>query len=250
MTNIGEDHRTMVRWRGLFLASGWAGVVAGLVTLAIVILPTVYGQPGSFEQRLELHGNPWYMLRLWFSYLNIFAILLAALGLAVYCVRRSPGAALSALLFLLFYGATELIGRSIMIFTREYRWVHSLQSGEGDARSATIELIRTFDATWAGAFPLILITFSLSAFLFAWALRGGVGMQRVASLALFAAAGLGAVTFAAPYVSQLRPVASWGYVIIQPASRVIVALFLLGLARGIPRNREKVATQRVKAANA
>lgn len=232
MTQLTGEHSTM-GCRGLFLAAGSAGVLAGFVTLAIVVLPNLYGQPASFDERLALHGNPWYMLRLWLSYLNIFAILLAALGLTVHCVRRSPGAALSAMLFVLFYGATELIGRSVMIFTREYRWVHSLQGAEADTRAATIELIRTFDAIWAGAFPLILITFSLSAFLFAWALRGGVGLQRVASWALFAAAALGAVTFVAPYVPQVRPAASWGYVFIQPASRVIVGLFLLGVARSI-----------------
>ncbi|MEM7502698.1 MAG: hypothetical protein AAF417_11670 [Pseudomonadota bacterium] len=223
------------RWRGLYLASGIAGLVAGAVTLAIVILPYFYGQPPSFEARLELHNNPWYLLRLWLSFLNIFAILLAALGLAVHRAHYAPGAALSGLLFLLFYGATELIGRSVMIFTREYRWVHAAQSAEGEARTAILELIRTFDATWAGAFPLILITFSLSAFLFAWSLRDGTGLQRVACWAMFAASALGAVTFLAPYVSGLRPIASYGYVIIQPGSRVLVGLFLLGAARSTPR---------------
>ena len=232
-----DRESTLARWRGLFLASGIAGVSAGAVTLAIVILPFVYGRPASFEERLELHGNTWYTLGLWLSYLNIFAILLAALGLTAYCVRRSPGAALSAMLFLLFYGATELIGRSIMIFTRENRWVQSLQSAEGDERAATIEMIRAFDATWAGAFPLILITFSLSAFLFAWALRGGVGLQRLACWSLFAASALGAVTFAAPYITELGRLASWGYVVIQPSSRLIVGVFLLGVARSIPHRR-------------
>ncbi len=229
------DGNSLDRWRGLLFASGIAGLVAGTVTLMIVILPYVYGQPTSFEARLELHNNSWYLLRLWLSFLNIFAILLAALGLAVHGVQRSPGAALSGMLFLLFYGATELIGRSVMIFTREYRWVHAVQSAEGETRTAIVELIRTFDATWAGAFPLILITFSLSAFLFAWSLRGGRGLQQIACWALFAAAALGAVTLLAPYVPGLRTVASSGYVIVQPASRFIVGLFLLGAARKIRR---------------
>ncbi len=240
MERVDAEH-SLARWRGLFLASGAAGVTAGVVTLAIVILPYIYGRPASFEERLDLHGNTWYTLGLWLSYLNIFPILLAALGLAAYCVRRSPGAALSAILLLVFYGATELIGRSIMIFTRENRWVDSLRSAEGDARAETIELIRAFDATWAGAFPLILITFSLSAFLFAWALRGGAGLQRTASWALFAASALGAVTFAAAYLAELGPLASWGYLIVQPSSRVIVGLFLLGVARSIPHPHEPTA---------
>ena len=208
-------------------AAGLAGVIAGVTTAAIVALPYVYGTPASFEERLALHGDPWYMLRQWLSFLNIFAILLAGWGLAFHRLRASPGAASSGMLFLLFYGATELIGRAVMIFTREYRWVHGLEGADSETRTALLDSIRTFDAVWSGAFPLILITFTLSAFLFAWATRGGGRFQQVVSMALFAAAALGAVTFVAPYVSWLRPVATWGYVLVQPASRFIVGLFLL-----------------------
>ena len=116
-----------------------------MITLSIVILPYIYSEPASFLERLELHEDPWYMLGQWLSYLNIFAILLAGLGLAIHRLRESPGASMSGMLFLLFYGATELIGRSVMIFTREYRWVHSVLSAEGDARAALIDSIRIFD---------------------------------------------------------------------------------------------------------
>ena len=231
-----------LRSRGLFLASGTAGVVAGLVTLTIVVLPYLYGQPASFEERLALHENPLYLLRLWLSYLNIFAILLAALGLCVHRLVASPGAALSGMLFLLFYGATELIGRSIMVFTREYRWVHGTLSADGAEREALVESIRMFDQVWAGAFPLILITFSLSAFLFAWATRGGDGLQKTTSLMLFAASALGFVTFLAAYLPSLRPLAMWGYILIQPASRVVVGLFLLREARRMLTGESQEAT--------
>lgn len=211
----------------LYRASGVAGVVAGLVTLTIVMLPQIYGEPASFEERLSLHTNSWYMLSQWLSFLNVFAILLAALGLAVHRFRASPGAALVGFILLVFYGATELIGRSIMVFTREYRWARSLESADPETREVLIESIRTFDQLWYGAFPLILITFTLSALLFAWAMRGADKLQRATSYLLFAASALGVVTFLAPYVAQLAPLAQWGYVLIQPASRLAVGVFLL-----------------------
>ena len=220
--------------QGILRASGYAGVIAGIVTLTIVLLPYLYGRPASFSERLELHENPLYLLRLWLSYLNVFAILIAGFGLAVCRCRKSPGASMVGMLFLLFYGATELIGRSVMIFTREYRWVHAAIEAEGDARTALLNSIQTFDQIWAGAFPLILITFSVSAFLFAWAMRGGHGFQRMTCAMLFAAAGLGAVTFVAPYAPSLRPIATWGYVLVQPTSRLLVGLFLLAEARRVP----------------
>ena len=216
------------------LAAGYAGVVAGIITLAIVILPYFYGDPAGFEERLALHKNAFYLLRLWLSYLNIFAIVLASLGLATYRFRHSPGAASAGMLFLIFYGATELIGRSVMIFTREFRWVRDALAAEGETRAALLDLVRTFDQVWGGAFPLILMTFSLSALLFAWAMRGGSGLQRVTCTMLFAAGGLGILTFAAMYLPALRPAASWGYVLIQPTSRVLVGLYLLNEASRVP----------------
>lgn len=181
------------RSRGLFRWSGIAGLIAGAVTTAIVILPYFYGEPASAHERFQLHGNPWYLLGLWLSFLNIFAILLAAWGLSVHRLRESFGAASSGMLFLLFYGATELIGRSVMIFTREYRWVHGLEGADDVAKTALLDSIRMFDEIWAGAFPLILISYIFSVFLFGWATRGGDRLQQLMSSLLFAAAALGDV---------------------------------------------------------
>ena len=216
--------------RGLYRAAGIAGVVAGIVTAAIIILPYVHGAPPDGE-RFALHSNPWYMFRQWLSFLNIFAILFASLGLAVHRFRASPGAASGGMLFLLFYGCTELLGRSVMIFTREYNWIHNLAEAEGDTRDLLLGNIEFFDDVWGGLFRLILITFTVSAFLFGWATRGGGRLQRVTSWSLFAAAALGAVTFMVPFLTWIRPVALWGYVFIQPASRLIVGFFLLRESR-------------------
>ena len=213
--------------RDLFLWSGIAGVTAGAVTLAIVILPYVYGEPASAQERFELHGNPWYQLSLWLSFLNIFAILLAAWGLSVHRLRESFGAATSGMLFLLFYGAAELISRSVMIFTREYRWVGGLEGADDEARAALLDSIRVFDEVWAGVFPLILISHTLAVFLFGWATRGGDRLQQLLSLLLFAAAALGVVYFLAQHVPALWPIAAWGYVLIQPTSRLLIGIFLL-----------------------
>jgi hypothetical protein len=181
---------------------------------------------------VALHPNPLYMLRQWMSFLNIFAVLVASWGLAVCQFRRSPGAASTGMLFLLFYGAAELLGRATMLFAREYNWTHALLSTSDEGqRAELLQAITRFDDVWAGLFVLILLTFTAGATLLAWATRGGARLQRATSGFLFAAAGLGLLTLVARYVPSLRLVASWGYPVVQPASRLLIGLFLLSESR-------------------
>jgi hypothetical protein len=228
---MGLDRGELKPTREFLRAAGAAGIIAGAVTLVIVILPWVYGEPGSFDDQLALHSNPLYLLDQWLSYVNIFAILTASLGLAAHRLHDSPGAASTGTLFMLFYGAAELLGRSVMIFVREHRWVHALVEADGQSQAELITLVQGFDAVWSGWFMLILMTFSLAAFLLGWATRGGSRLQQATSWLLFASAGLAIVTFGAVYLSQLRAIASWGYVMVQPSSRFIMGAFLWSESR-------------------
>ena len=212
-------------------AAGLAGILAAAITGLIIVLPSTYGGDGSIETRLALQDEPLYRIDQWLRYLNVFAILAVSWGVAAHRLERSPGAASSGMLFLLFYGAAELLGRSAMIVTRDGRWMRAAAAADGDARTELLSMVEAFDAVWAGWFVLILMAFTMSALLLGWAMRGGSGLQRAACAGLFAAAGIGAVTFAAPYVAFLRPIASAGYVIVQPTSRLLMGLFLLDEAR-------------------
>jgi hypothetical protein len=197
-------------------------------------LPWIYGEPATLTERIALHPNPLYQLRLWLSFLNVFAILYAGWGLAASRLHHSPGAASTGMLFLLFYGAAELLGRSTMIFAREYNWTRALISATNkEERTALLQAIERFDNVWAGLFVLILVSFTLSAALFGWATRGGSALQRATSGFLFAAAVLGIVTLLATLVPHLRPIASWGYPVVQPASRVLIGAFLLAEAHNV-----------------
>jgi hypothetical protein len=217
--------------REFLRATGAAGVIAGVVTLSIVILPWIYGEPGSFDDQLALHSNPLYLIDQWLRYLNIFAILTVSLGLAAHRLRASPGAAATGMLFMLFYGAAELLGRSVMIFVREFRWVDALVEADDQSRVELMMLVEGFDAVWSGWFMLILMTFSLAALLLGWAVRGGSKLQQATSWLLLASAGLGVVTFGAVYISQLRTIASWAYVIVQPISRLVMGAVLWSESR-------------------
>jgi hypothetical protein len=220
--------------RQFLRATGIAGVGAGLITFLIWSLPALYGPPASFTERVELHTNALYMADQWLSFLNVFLILLASWGLAAQRLSHSPGAASTGMLFILFYGTAELLGRSVMVFVREYRWTHQLLNEEDPTRAAFLRgAIRQFDDVWGGLFGLLLIAFICSASLFAVSLRGGLGLQRLASWGLALAAGLGAVTLLAVYFPSgaTRTVARWGYPLVQPASRILIGLWLLQQAR-------------------
>ena len=212
-------------------ATGIAGLIAGVLTLGIVLLPQFYDAPTSLAERIALHENDLYHARQWFSFLNVFAILAVGWGLAAHRLRASPGAASTGMLFLLFYGAAELLGRSALIFARDYRWMHELAHAEGPRRAELLQLIEGFDGIWAGWFVLILITFTLATSLLGWSARGGGGLQRATSWLLFAASALAAITLLSAVVPGLQAPAGWAYPAIQPPSRLVMGAFLLREAR-------------------
>jgi hypothetical protein len=219
-----------------FRFTGVAGVTAGFITFLIWVLPFVHGHPASLAERVQLHTNPLYMTRQWLSFLNVFLVLLASWGLVVRRLPKALGAASTGMLFLLFYGVAELLGRSVMIFVREYRWTHQLLLETDSARIEVLqEAIRRFDEIWGGLFGLLLIAFICSASLFAVSMRGGIGLQRVVAWGLTLAAVLGSVTSLSLFVpsSTIRGIAHWGYPLIQPASRFVLGLWLLGQAKEV-----------------
>lgn len=224
-------------------ASGAAGIIAGLTTFAIVLLPQFYPSAGTLAERAALLENPFYHARQWCSFLNVFAILLAGWGLAAHRLKDSPGAASTGMLFLLFYGVAELLGRSAMIFGREYGWMAELATAEAARRADLLLLIEAFDGIWAGWFVLILICFTASAALFGWATRGGSTLQRATSFMLFAAALLGAMTLFSRVLPALAVPSIWGYPLIQPTSRLLIGLFLLSEARALVSRPTEVSPQ-------
>lgn len=200
--------------------------MAGIVTLAIVVLPRLYGAPTSVDEQVALHANGLYHLGQWLSFANVFLILTAGWGLAIHQSSRSPGPAFVGALFLTVYATAELLGRSAMIFAREYRWIHELGTASGPRRDQLLTMVDGFDAVWAAWFVVILLSFVVAWALLGWSCRGGRVLQRSTSALLLASAALGVVTLLALYVGALRAAASWGYVLVQPASRVALGLYL------------------------
>ncbi|MEM7416521.1 MAG: hypothetical protein AAF389_13535 [Gemmatimonadota bacterium] len=206
-----------------FLAvTGVAGVVAGVFTVGIVVLPNFYPVPIGPDEQLALLSNPFYQTRQWLSFLNVIAVLVSGWGLAAHRLRHSPGAASSAVLFLGIYTVTELLGRSVMIFARDARWI---PAGDADL------FVRGLDDVWRSWFFVILVSYAAAVFLLGWAARGGRRLQRAVSWSLFAAAGLAAWTLVARWIPELRPSASLLYPLIQPTSRFLLGVFLVDEAR-------------------
>lgn len=220
--------------------TGVCGIVAAAATLTLWLLPYIYGRPTSLPERLDLYGNVLYMTRHWLSFGNVFLVLAASMGLAAARLDRSPGAAMMGMLFFTFYGVAELLGRSTMIFVREYRWAARLVTETDPAtRDSLIQAIRRFDEVWGGFYVLLLLCFIFGSFLFGLATRGGSRLQRAVSLFLFLASALAFITLAARYVpfTPLRTIARWGYPMVQPASRFLIGLWLITASRSFPARR-------------
>ena len=209
--------------------TGACGLVAGLATFLLSLLPWIYGDPATLEARLALHDNSLYQLRLWLSFLNVFFVVLASWGLTFYKWSSAPARASTGMLFLFFYAVAELLGRSIMIFVREYRWTAQLEDAPTpEARASLLQAITRFDEIFGGLFVLLLICFFVSSLCFGSATSGGAGLERWVSRLLFLASALALVTLLALFIPSpvIRGVATWGYPIVQPLSRFMVGLWL------------------------
>ncbi len=219
-----KANRTFLRFAGI------CGILAGIFTMLLWSIPLVYGRPSGMEESLALHNNPLYMIRQWISYVNVFFVLIAGLGLTIYKSKTALGSASTGMLFLFIYGVAELMGRSAIIFVRENRWTAQYLSETDPAiKSQLVDLITTFNQVWSGCYSLLLISFALSAIAFAFATRKGQGLERWVCLLLFVSGILALLTFTTQQTGSttLRTIAFWGYPVIQPLSRVLIGVLLL-----------------------
>ena len=209
--------------------TGLCGIIAGLATFLLWLLPWIYGSPATLEAHLALHDEPLYIINLWISFLNIFFIVLASWGLTLHKLAAAPGSASTGMLFLLFYAVAELLGRSTMVFVREYGWTARLQTeSDPTVQASLLEAIQRFDEIFGGFFVLLLICFIVASFCFGLSTWAGTGLERWVSVLLFSASLLAFVTLGTLYVSSslLQFVADWGYPLIQPLSRLLIGVWL------------------------
>ena len=172
--------------------AGACGLVAGLATFLLWLLPWFYGDPATLEARLALHDNSLYQLRLWVSFLNVFFVVLASWGLTHYKWSSAPARASTGMLFLFFYAVAELLGRSIMIFVREQLWTAQLEGAPTPETSAgLLQAITRFDEIFGGLYVLLLICFFVSSLCFASATSGGAGSRALGEQAPLPRFGIG-----------------------------------------------------------
>jgi hypothetical protein len=97
-------------------------LVAVVTTLAVHVLPQLWADVDTFEERLELSHNPIYMARLWVVLVHCGLIVVSMFGIAALKFSDSP--ALIGLGFLSFvvFAFSEMLRTSLVLFALNRKW--------------------------------------------------------------------------------------------------------------------------------
>lgn len=223
--------------RGAALIGLGACALAGAgTTLANTLLPHFYGAT-SFDARMGLVDNPFYVARQWVLLAHPVFTVMLALGAAFALWERAPGRAAAGYSFAFVEKLTELLlGFTILVVVNGL-WKTGYLAGGAEAAGFRAR-IKTFEQVTEAAYPLLWAMFILSTALFCSALtwrglEGWVALTGAATIAITA------MMFLAEYLGQHwgRPLVSWSYPPALTAHRLLLGLWLIreGRRLSLPR---------------
>jgi hypothetical protein len=200
-----------------------------VTTFLLWLLPQLAPAAQTFEERLALASNPYYIGRLWVSIAHMFLGLAAMLGVYFLVKARSPGFALLGAAMFFMWSLVEVVSMAINLFGVNATW----RAGYAAADAATQAAYRTLITGWAGAWDGLYFILG-TAYLFGSLIFGalaiqGRGIERVAGVFLFAGAVLSLAFLLAGYIDGLSVVekaAGFAYPVIQPLGRAILGVWL------------------------
>ncbi len=220
--------------------------LSAATTLSLIFLPYLYGPASGIEARVQLLDSPAYMLRAWIYLLHPAVVFSAALGVATVVSRHSAGSAVVGLIGFFVWAFTEAAQQALTLVAFN-RWAAAYPGADAGTRALLESQIATYDAVWDSMFFLLLLGFLVGNLVFGLALVRREGFERLLG-ALFALVGLLTLL----NVSQLlggpglpEALGPWLYPIVQPATRILIGVWLLGIARELGGGPgEDVSTER------
>ncbi|MBD2705493.1 hypothetical protein IC229_33085 [Spirosoma sp. BT702] len=205
-----------------------AGFVTAVTTFLLWLLPKFYAPPATFDEGILLHKNSAYLAKQWVNFLHIPFALLAYFGLTVLLVKRQAVKAIFGMLWFGIWGAVEMSGVAIILFSVNYNWRTTYETADMAQKVALRTNIEGFYSVWDSLFFVLLIAFLLGTLFFGWATWRSKGLEKILSYLFWMAVPLTLLIILDNYANQ-----SWAgqltkavYPILQPVSRFILGLFL------------------------
>ena len=134
-----------------FRALGLSALAAALLVLVAQLILGSYPRPAGFDSLIELYAQPMVRVQQVVILVQVFLMFLGLWGVVAKVHRRSPGAALTALLLLCFWQMFELIPRSLELFAGSWRYAPAFvsaadETGRETARVAMRTLLELTNA--------------------------------------------------------------------------------------------------------
>lgn len=205
-----------------------ASFLSVLTTLALILLPRMYGAPQDLAERAALLDSPYYILRAWVYLLHPFAVGLGAVGAGLLVARESVGSALLGAIGFLVWGLTEA-GQQTLTLVGLHGWLREYAGGTPEVRDAIAVQIATYDGIWASMFLLLLIGFLVGNASFGFGLAGSRGLSRIVGWFYLAVACLTALNVSRRLGGLGLPpmLQPWLYPLVQPMARFAIGVWLL-----------------------
>jgi len=198
-------------------------------TLVVHILPWLWADVDTFEDRLSLPHNALYMGRLWVVLLHCFLVVVSMSGIAALKFRDSP--ALIGLGFLSFvvFAFSEILRTSLVLFALNRKWRLGYINAKDDSTRASLRAtIEAFGGINDALFFIFYAAFFVGILCYGLALIGSAGFDGKLGWLLLLWSALNVPGLIDTFTGRdlFSPFFEWVGPFFQPAARVVIGIWL------------------------
>lgn len=147
-------------------------------TLAVHVLPWLWEDVNSFEERLQLPQNAIYMGRLWVVLVHCVLVVISMFGIAALKFRDSPALVGLGFLSFIVFAFTEILRTSLVLFALNRKWrVGYLEAKDESVRASLRATIEAFGGINDALFFIFYVAFLLGILCYGLALAKSPGFD-------------------------------------------------------------------------
>ena len=204
-------------------------LVTALTTLAIHLLPELWANADTFEERLQLRHNSIYLVRLWIVIVHCLLVVVSMFALGVQRLAAAPVLVRFGFLGFLFFAFTEMLRTSLVIFALNRTWRAGYEAAADEAtRVALRATIGAFSGINDSLFFVFMTAFMIGLLCYGFAFLSAKGLEQKVGLLLL----LWAALSVPGYVDTVRGTEAisvhfeWVGPYFQPIARVLIGVWL------------------------
>jgi len=233
----------------LLKAAAVCALFSAVTTLAVHLLPWLWADVDTFQERLALPHNSLYMGRLWIVLVHCVLVVVSMFGVAALKFRDSPGLIGLGFLSFVVFALAEWLRTSLALFALNRKWRVDYSAEKDDAVRASVRAtIDAFAGVGDALFFIFYAAFLLGIVCYGFALIGSRGFDgKVGWLfLLWSALNLPVLIDTFTGREYCGAFFEWVGPFFQPVARVIIGLWLWSksnmLAAVITNHRDRSAT--------